>query len=134
MNARQELLRQFARRRQTNRRYSLRAFARDLRTDHSTLSQVLRGRRSLTQRLAEQFAGHLGWTSAQVAEALFGEQEARFLRLVASPNFRADSRWLAARLALPVDRVAILLQRTLRRRLLTLSSPNRWLVVENPHA
>jgi transcriptional regulator with XRE-family HTH domain len=127
------LLRQFARRRQANRRYSLRAFARHLRTDHATLSQVIRGRRSVTPRLATQFGARLGWSPAEVAGAVFAEQEARFLRLVEHPTFRADSRWLAARLALPLDRVAILLQRALRRRSLTLSSANRWLVVENPH-
>jgi transcriptional regulator with XRE-family HTH domain len=38
------------RRRAVNPRYSLRSFARDLSVDHSTLSQILRGKRRLTGR------------------------------------------------------------------------------------
>ena len=47
------LEREYARRRDRNRHYSLRAFARDLGCDHSTLSQWMRGKRVMTEQAAE---------------------------------------------------------------------------------
>lgn len=53
------LHREFLQRCQANKNYSLRAFARDIGIDHSTLSQILRGKRVITmkayQRLSEKF-------------------------------------------------------------------------------
>ncbi len=53
---RAELTRRCAR----NPSYSLRAFARALDVDHATLSQMLRGRRTLTREAIEQLGARLG--------------------------------------------------------------------------
>ena len=53
------LEREFARRRARNGRYSLRAFARDLGCDHSTLSQWMRGTRPLTRESVNQLCNAL---------------------------------------------------------------------------
>lgn len=50
MSFREVLQEELIRRRARNPRYSLRAFARALALDHSSLSQLLRGRRRVTTR------------------------------------------------------------------------------------
>ncbi len=47
---------EFERRRARNARYSLRAFARALEIDHSTLSKKVRGKRAVPDRTLEQLA------------------------------------------------------------------------------
>ncbi len=59
---RAELTRRCAR----NPSYSLRAFARALDVDHATLSQLLRGRRSLTREVIEQLGERLRLPRASV--------------------------------------------------------------------
>ncbi|MFL6758972.1 helix-turn-helix domain-containing protein [Sphingomonas sp.] len=56
----QYLEREFERRRARNPCYSLRAFARDLGCDHSTLSQWIRSKRPLTKEASEQVCAALG--------------------------------------------------------------------------
>ncbi len=58
---------ELARRCADNPHYSLRAFALDLRTDHSTLSQLLRGKRALSQGTIERLGDHLGLAGAEIA-------------------------------------------------------------------
>src|SRR5436305_268850 len=55
------------RRQRRNRRYSLRAFARDLGCDHSTLSQWMRGRRALTPDSIAQLARAMRLDEARLA-------------------------------------------------------------------
>ena len=57
---RSHLQAELARRCTDNPQYSLRAFARDLDVDHSSLSQVLRGRRRLSERAIRGFGERLG--------------------------------------------------------------------------
>jgi transcriptional regulator with XRE-family HTH domain len=126
MELKARLRQELERRQAANHRYSLRAFARDLGVDHASLSQILRGRRALTFATAERFGGRFGWTAAEVDAAVSADEEARFLTAVGAPAFRADVRWLAIRLALPMDRVQILLQRLLRDGRLSLTTPSHW--------
>ena len=56
---RQMLQEELAKRCARNPRYSLRAFARYLALDHSTLSQLLRGRRRFTARTVERIGKRL---------------------------------------------------------------------------
>jgi transcriptional regulator with XRE-family HTH domain len=126
VDVRAQLIADLAQRRAANPRYSLRAFARRLGVDHSVLSQLLRGRRNLSRDLAAALAKSFGWTSAEIDAAVAADEEARLLTVVGSPTFRADARWLAARLALPIDRVQILLQRLLRSGKLHLTTPSTW--------
>lgn len=53
------LEREYGRRHARNRRYTLRAFARDLGCDHSTLSQWMRRTRPITHEAAEQICDAL---------------------------------------------------------------------------
>src|SRR5258708_1196779 len=67
-NFRDALRTDFFARRQRNARYSLRAFARFLGVDHSTLSQILRSRRSLSPVMVSRLGRKLGLDATFVAE------------------------------------------------------------------
>lgn len=146
---------EFRHRRRKNARYSLRAFARDLETDHSSVSKILRGEREPSSELIERLAAKLGLGPAEcaayrAASALpTSEQCARWdtlhhfaaeaaailneplhhtiLQLVSNEGFQPDARWLAARTGTTVDSVNIALQRLLRLRFLAFPSPLEWL-------
>jgi transcriptional regulator with XRE-family HTH domain len=118
------------RRRAANARYSLRSFARFLSLDHSTLSQILRGKRRVTPRTVRAIGRKLGLGAAVIAEHCASENDAAVLAALDRPGFRADSRWLSTMIGLPLDEVNIALQRLLRKRLLEMNSRERWLRVE----
>ena len=63
---REFLQRELARRCADNPQYSLRAFARSLRTDHSTLSQILRAKRRLTAETIRALASELQVSAADI--------------------------------------------------------------------
>lgn len=88
---------ELARRKKINPRYSLRAFARSVAIEHSTLSQLLRGKRPLTWKSIRGIAGTMKWTGAAV------------LQPGAQPGFRFDSRVIARQLGISVDEVNIAL-------------------------
>ena len=120
------LHREFGRRRAANPRYSLRSFARDLAVDHSTLSQILRGKRRLTGRSVRAFGRRLRLAAPEIAELCALENEAAVLTAIERPNFQADSRWIATMVGIPLDEVNITIQRLLRKRIVTMASPARW--------
>jgi hypothetical protein len=105
---------EFRRRSQRNPRYSLRAFARDLGSDHATLSQILRGRRSLSPRMVRQLGARLRLAPSLIADASAQQSAEAVLRLAQSPDFRVQSRWIAMRTGLSIDTVNIALHRLLR--------------------
>jgi transcriptional regulator with XRE-family HTH domain len=117
---------EFHRRRAANRRYSLRAFARALSVNHSTLSQMLRGMRRLTARTVLALGRRLHLAASEIAEFAALEHEAAVLDAIRRPGFRPDSRWLATVTAIPVDAVNTTLQRLLRKRTLAMASRVRW--------
>ena len=117
---------EFERRRAANPRYSLRSFARDLSVDHSTLSQVLRGRRRLTRRNVRAFGRRLRLAAPTIAELCALENEAAVLSALDRPNFQADSRWVASMVGIPLDEVNVTLQRLLRKRIVTMTARARW--------
>jgi len=125
---RENLRAELARRRDRNRRYSLRAFARQLGVDHAALSQFLRGRRRLSQPALCALGVRLGLQPAAVAACCALEADVAVLRAVASPGFRADSRWLAMRTNLAADAVNLALQRLLAAGALRMVAPDRWQV------
>lgn len=90
------LAEEFARRRQVNPRYSLRAFAGSLGMEHATVSQLLRGSRPITNKSMTTIGARLRWTGSQVL-ARAGE-ECKF-----------DSRRIARNLNLSVDAVNVAL-------------------------
>ncbi len=125
---------ELAQRRQRNARYSLRAFARDLGTDHATLSQLMRGRRVLSPAMVRQIGRKLHLRAADIAEACAQHHADAILRLAARSTFRPNSRWIATRTGLPLDAVNTALARLLHQRLLVMESPTRWIFTQNHHA
>lgn len=151
---RQFLQAELARRCARNKQYSLRAFAKFLQLDHSTLSQLLRGKRRLTERFIRRCGMRLGLDADAVEEFVRAEQHAAtsddmalgevrrlasdtaslvadwehyaILEMVRLREFRPDSRWIARVLGLTVDEVNVALQRLLRLGLLTMDESDQW--------
>jgi transcriptional regulator with XRE-family HTH domain len=117
---------EFERRRLVNSRYSLRSFARDLSVNHSTLSQMLRGRRRLTGRSVRAFGRRLRLPASEIAELCALENESAVLSVLDRKNFQANSRWIASMLGIPLDQVNVTLQRLLRKRIVTMTTRARW--------
>lgn len=124
MTFRHLLQRELDDRRARNRRYSLRAFARSLRCDHSTLSQIMRGRRALTPSAVRQFAAQLRVAAWETETYCL---EAAILRLVRRASFRADSRDIARRTGTSTDEVNVVLQRLVRNQNLSMRGPE-WVI------
>lgn len=141
---RARLAREFAARRAGNPRYSLRAFAACLGTNHSTLSQILRGLRGVPLNRVRGWAKKLGMGSEEAGVYFAAEQtpdspwtaEAfcllhepahwAIVRLCREPGFQADCRWIAARAGLTVDSVNMALSRLLRLGLLETGAGGEW--------
>ena len=145
---------ELARRCAKNSRYSLRAFARALGTDHSTLSQLLRGRRPLAVRTIEQFCDRLGVPEEECQQFIVAERQRRrqsadeprqirrlgrdisillsdwrhfaILELTRLESFRTDSRWIARVLGSSTDEVNVAIQRLLRFGLLQMTDAGTW--------
>jgi uncharacterized protein (TIGR02147 family) len=146
---------ELARRCAANPQYSLRSFALQLGINHSTLSQLLRGKRPLTARAIEKLGQRLGLGQAEIESfaadaslaasgataasseirqltfdtvALLSDLSHRsILELTRLDEFVADTRWIARVLNLSVDEVNVALQRLLRLGLLEMSGHERWL-------
>jgi transcriptional regulator with XRE-family HTH domain len=126
MSFREILATELGRRRARNRRYSLRALARDLGIDHATLSQLMRGVRRITPRMIEALAAPLGLTAADVARHSADAVDAALLAAVARPGFKTSSRWIAVRLGISIDDINIALHRLLHQRRLAMTEVSEW--------
>ncbi len=91
------LANEFQRRRAVNPRYSLRALAKSTELDHSTLSQLMRGKRALTWKSIRRIATQLRWTGRAILQQSGG----------CGPGW--DSREVARHLGITVDEVNITL-------------------------
>lgn len=148
------LERELARRCAANERYSLRAFARDLRIHHSTLSQLLRKRRRVTPAAVKRLGARLRLDAPSIERCALAAAQATLrdapalraaralaadafaaleewphlaiLELSRLPEFQADSRFVARVLGIGVDEVNVALQRLLRLGLLEMSSATAW--------
>src|ERR1700679_2594653 len=138
-----------------NPRFSLRSFAGKLGINHSTLSQVLRGKRRLSARALEMVGKRLGLgdetmlayaaSSRRKSNAKNPLEEIRkvhldldafqlvsawhhyaILELTHLHGFRTDSKWIASTLGIEVEDVNIALQRLLRLGLLEMAARDRW--------
>ena len=134
MDLRPTLAAELAQRRARNPRYSLRAFARDLGTDHATLSQLMRGRRVLSPRMLRQIGRRLHVGAADIAEACERHHADAILRLARMKILRPDSRWIATRTGLPLDAVNAALTRLLHQRQLRMAAAGRWKFTFPTHA
>jgi hypothetical protein len=119
---------ELSRRRERNRRYSLRAFARDLSVHHATLSRVMRGRQRMTGLSVDAMAEKLRLDRRMILASALADADAAVLEAVSRARFRPDSRWLATQTGLPVDEVNGALLRLLRGRMLRMDSPGAWVV------
>lgn len=146
----QRLQQEFDTRKSANPRYSLRAFAALLGTDHAVISQILRGRRQPPATRITAWAAKLGldrelalayltashvparetlarqeqlrhW-AAEALSVLSGTLHFDILRLTHHPGFEPDSRWISRQTGAPIDEVNIAVSRLLRLQLLSLTS------------
>lgn len=145
---------ELARRCSGNARYSLRAFALDVGVDHSTLSQLLRERRPLTERTIRLIGRRLKLADEVIEafvarEKLLGDSASAalvqirqltgdaasvvtdpshytILELLRLRDFKPDSRWIARAIGLSVDEVNMALSRLLRLGLLEMTGSGRW--------
>jgi hypothetical protein len=150
----ERLRQEFEARKQKNPRYSLRAFAALLNTDHAVVAQIFRGTRRVPAARINAWAGKLGLdreeSQAYLAAAhapddavLHRQQQLRhwsaealsmvtdrahfeIVRLSRLPSFRNDSRWIARETSISTDRVNIALQRLLRLGLLEMPPGGAW--------
>jgi transcriptional regulator with XRE-family HTH domain len=88
---------EFSRRRRVNPRYSRRAFARSINLEHSTLSQLLRGKRVMTWKSIQQIAGSMRWLGVFI------------LQNQAQTQRPFDSRFMAQSLKVSVDEINVAL-------------------------
>jgi transcriptional regulator with XRE-family HTH domain len=155
----QRLHREFDVRREKNPRFSLRAFAKLLGTEHATISQILKGQRraplarirAWSKRLdldPEEASAYIAtehlpdeataarqeqirhWT-AEAAAILTGRVHWEIFRLCGTPEFRADVRWIAREAASSVDEVNVAFARLLRLGLVETKSDGRWVATAN---
>ncbi len=150
---REYLQRELAERCANNPQYSLRGFARLLGVDHSTLSQLLRGKRRLTAGTVQAFCQRLGISSdeaerfvlfeerighespdmpsdARVRQEVFDTvvewQHFAILELTRLKCFRPDSRWISRVLDISVDEVNQALALLLHLNLLRMETRATW--------
>ncbi len=155
MNFRDRLEKEFATRQVVNKRYSLRAFAALLDADHATLSQVLRGKRSMPAERLGAWARKLKLSPEETAvyaavERVIDENKRRrseqlrhwaaeMLALLTEPvhretlqltrrrDFKADSRWLALKVGVGIDDVNLALSRLIGLGLLRMEATGAWI-------
>ena len=154
MRFRDKLESEFTSRRARNARYSLRAFAAFLETDHSTLSQILKGSRRVPVGQIRTWSRRLGLSREEAAVYVASEhvpsagdaaREAQLrhwtaeamaivtepvhwemIRLSRTSEFRADSRWLAKQAGATIDAVNMAFTRLLRLELIEARSTGAW--------
>jgi transcriptional regulator with XRE-family HTH domain len=142
-------------RHESNPRYSLRAFAAFLGTDHSTLSQILRGKRRAPAAQIRQWTKKLGLEAEKAAAYIAAEYvpdqatterenqlrhwTAEAMAIVSEPahweivrmsrtqEFRVDCRWMAERIGVTVDEVNMAFNRLLRLRLMETDAVGKWM-------
>ena len=124
------LCNELARRRRQNPRYSLRGFARSLGIHHATASRLLRGRRPVQAQTIRAIGPRIGLPASQIESLVTIEDAAFVIDAIGRPSFRPDSRWLATRAGIPIDRVNVALHRLIYQRQLRMESPQRWTLID----
>jgi hypothetical protein len=148
------LCHEYQARRARNPRYSLRAFAAYLGADHSTVSQVMRGRRRPHTAHIRRWTAKLGCVREEtlaylaaaralgtaaferetlvrhwIAEAMAivdNPLHWKIVRLCGAADFQADARWLATRAGVTTEDVNLAICRLLRLGLLELVALDSW--------
>lgn len=149
-NFRDFLQSEFILRCRKNPRYSVRAFARSLNVDHSTLSQILRGKRSLTKKMVSKLAKSLDLTPSQLNGFLKGPAKSEettqeyqqlsldtytlisdwyhyaIFELLTVRHFKQDAAWIAQTLNISTTEAQNALDRLKRTGLLVVDSKGLW--------
>jgi hypothetical protein len=127
----------------TNSRYSLRSLARQLAINHSTLSQMLRGKRPFSERTIRAFGKRLGLAPLLIES--FVDHERRFpsnhsaaeietqhriLEIAVQPGFKPDVSWIARVLDLSTDAIHVALTQLLAMGLLRMEKRDQWTVAK----
>jgi transcriptional regulator with XRE-family HTH domain len=123
------LEREYGRRRGRNPRYSLRAFARDLGCDHSTLSQWMRRTRPMTEEAAHQLCDSLQLTGADRSLAREIDENDMAVLLAIQSGAAPNANALANATALAGDQVNLSLFKLLRLAVLRMDGPT-WHLTE----
>ncbi len=143
---RQRLQEELAARCGRNARYSLRAFANFLGIDHASLSQLMRGKRAMSEPSIRRLGARIGLmpadiehyvatretapaahaVSGDVAEVLRQGPAFAILELMRLRDFRPNVRWIARMLGVEGDEVNIALQHLLRLGFLHMESATQW--------
>jgi plasmid maintenance system antidote protein VapI len=129
-----------------NPHYSLRAFAQRLEMNHSTLSQLLRGKRHFSTRTIRVLGKRLGLAEAAIEafvahEGRFPDNHSmreievqhRILELATLANFKTDVGWIARVLGVPADEVNVALAQLLATGLMRMEDKNIWIVKEQEY-
>jgi uncharacterized protein (TIGR02147 family) len=126
---------EFEKRVKVNPRYSLRAFARLLQLDPSTVSQLLSGKRRASNNMLERLFAKLE-VSPEIRQKLLIKQQTginnydqisadvfavisdwyhyAILELTFVKNFQSDARWISQQLNIPADIATAAIQRMIR--------------------
>ncbi|MGZ3694339.1 MAG: TIGR02147 family protein [Bdellovibrionota bacterium] len=118
---------ELGRRCRSNSRYSLRAFARVLELDPSSVSQIIAGKRRTSARMMTKICEKIGWPQSN--DAVAGEFELLsadafaaisdwyhyvILDLTLLKNFKNDAQWIARKLGITRSEAQIALERLQR--------------------
>ena len=123
---------EFTRRCRANARYSIRAFAKNLQMDSSTLSQIMNGKRRVSAQLAAKLRQDIGQTKPRAGASSVGAKilyeqvqvdafyviadwyHFALLDLVQVKNFRNEAPWIARRLGISTAEAKVATDRLLR--------------------
>ena len=129
MDLRARLQQEYHKRLARNPRYSMRAFARSLSLHHTTVSRLLNGTRTASPDLLRNVGQRLGLSPEQITAAQQHEDATRILAAAQSPDFRADSRWLAMKTGIELDDVNRALHQLIHDRRLVMQTTTSWTVL-----
>lgn len=132
MDFRTLLRNELAQRRARNPRYSARAFARQLGTEHTAVTRIVNGTGRLTARRITALGTRLGLSTREIAGAVLHEQMERIVRLGPRPGFKPNARWIATRTGLTLNDVQVALHYLVYTRRLTMTSATSWTLEPAP--
>ncbi len=132
MDFRTLLRHELAQRRARNPRYSARAFARQLGTEHTAITRIVNGTGRLTAHRITALGTRRGLGTREIAGAVLHEQMERIARLVPRPGFKPNARWIATRTGLSLNDVQVALHYLVYTRRLTMASATSWTLEPAP--
>jgi transcriptional regulator with XRE-family HTH domain len=149
-NFKQLLQEELVERCRTNPNYSLRSFARSLRVEPSALSQIINGKRPLTQKMKLRLGAALGMSATELKKYTRDDDSGNpkvshyqqltldsfaiisdwyhyaILELTHTEGFRPDPAWISKRLGITKSEVNVALERLFRLELLEKTSNGQW--------